>query len=101
MARMTSADDMEMTGQYDFRRGDDMALLTGRTASDVARMTWQHVVQSDVDTWQFCWQMIGCHVTQSRAATWHPGIGLLVLVDCSKLLQSAGFEPGTSPNHPP
>jgi hypothetical protein len=22
-----------------------------------------------------CWQMIGCHVAQSRAATWHPGIG--------------------------
>jgi hypothetical protein len=84
-----------MTGQYGFRRGDDVARLTGHTTSDVARMTWQHVVQSDVDTWQFCWQMIGCHVAQSRAATWHPGIGYWFGL-CQKFLVSTGFEPVTS-----
>jgi hypothetical protein len=33
----------------------------------VGRMTSRHVA--------LCGQMIGCHVAQSWAATWHPGIG--------------------------
>jgi hypothetical protein len=41
-------------------------------------VTWQETRGSDVgesgaDTWHRSGRMIGCHVAQSRAATWHPG----------------------------
>jgi hypothetical protein len=60
-------------------------------ASDVGQVAvdkWHDLVGGPIrcDTWQFCWQMIGCHVAQSRAATWHPRIGSLVM--CSKVFGS-------------
>jgi hypothetical protein len=39
-------------------------------------------------------QVIGCHVAQSRATTWHPSFGQYALGQ--KVLESVGFEPVTS-----
>jgi hypothetical protein len=80
------------------------------SASYVARMTWRPysqrgmddvavggsltVDESCFDTWLLTGQIIGCHVAQWRAATWHPGFGLLVLNQ--KLYAFAGLEPQTS-----
>jgi hypothetical protein len=48
--------------------------LRGKDDVAVRQVTWLiDVDQSDVDTWHFDWHVIGCHVAQSRAATWHPG----------------------------
>jgi hypothetical protein len=41
------------------------------------------------------WAMIGCHVAQSWAATWHPGIGSLVVC---KII---GSPRGSTPRPPP
>ena len=38
------------------------------------------VVQSMIDTWRVLIGEKGCHVAQSRAATWHPMIGSSVYV---------------------
>jgi hypothetical protein len=59
VARMTSA-------SY----GDDVA---GLRVSDVAETRGSDVGESGADTWHRSGRMIGCHVAQSRAATWHPG----------------------------
>jgi hypothetical protein len=40
------------------------------------------------------WSMIGCHMAQSWAATWYPGIGWLFCL--LKNLESVGFNPQTS-----
>jgi hypothetical protein len=53
---------------------------TDREAGDVAVIYWHILGESFVDTWQLFGQMIGCHVAQSWAATWHPGIGLFGLL---------------------
>jgi hypothetical protein len=46
-------------------------------------LTWQSLLDDVdelyVDTWHTCGRMLGCHVAQSRAATWHPGFDYLVL----------------------
>jgi hypothetical protein len=53
----------------------------------IGRIGMQHVASFG--------QVIGCHVAQSWAATWHPGIG------CSfvnkNFMESVGVEPQTSP----
>jgi hypothetical protein len=61
-----------MTCHDDRAYGNDGWQVTGRTDVDAA----SDVDQWATDTWQFTGQMIGCHVAQSWAATWHPGIGL-------------------------
>jgi hypothetical protein len=82
----------QVTELYD--RGD----VAGDEA--VRRLTsGRHVDQCVTDTWQFSGQMIGCHVAQSWAATWHPGIGLYGL--CQNFMKSGGFEPRTSPSASP
>jgi hypothetical protein len=53
------------------------------------------VGESGTDTWHLSGRMIGCHVAQSRAATWHPGFFQYGYVKI--LVWSGGFEPATSP----
>jgi hypothetical protein len=57
------------------------------------------VVESNRLTRGMHWLDVGCHVAQSRAATWHPGFGQYGL--CQKFLESGGFEPRTSPPQTP
>jgi hypothetical protein len=42
-------------------------------------------------------QVIGCHVAQSWATTWHPGICCCFV--CKNILEFVGFDPWTSPPH--
>jgi hypothetical protein len=38
-------------------------------------------------------QMVGCHVAQTWAATWHPGVGQIIVGKI--ILELMGFEPMT------
>jgi hypothetical protein len=53
-------------------------------AGDVADSGWLTVSELYGDTWHHFGRMVGCHVAQSRAATWHPFIGYWLLFGCSK-----------------
>jgi hypothetical protein len=52
------------------------------------------VGESVADTWHLSGRMIGCHVAQSRAATWHPGTGCWFMVGLSKFLASDRIRTG-------
>jgi hypothetical protein len=53
----------------------DVADPYDRTCGDMADSGWQTLDESCVRHVAVFWSMIGCHVAQSWAATWHPGIG--------------------------
>jgi hypothetical protein len=52
------------------------------------------VGESGTDTWHLSGRMIGCHVAQSRAATWHPGFCQYGYVKSFGVAR--GIEPATS-----
>jgi hypothetical protein len=51
------------------------AALTGPYGDYVASFDWMTADELDCDTWHIRGRMEGCHVAQSRAATWHPYFG--------------------------
>jgi hypothetical protein len=61
------------------------------------------VADNSTDNWlndlltrgRLCGQVVGCHMAQTWAATWHPFVGWLVNF-CCKMLDSIGFDLGTS-----
>jgi hypothetical protein len=66
----------------------------------MAEVMWQILIGSGSNqnvTRGIFWTMIGCHVAQSWAATWHPGISYWFV--CQNILESVGFDPRTSPPH--
>jgi hypothetical protein len=75
----------------------DVAEPYDRTCGDVevyywmigGRMGSRHVALFE--------RVIGCHVAQSWAATWHPGGGCHCCL--LKYMESVGFDPRTSPPH--
>jgi hypothetical protein len=75
----------------------DVAESYDRTCGDVAVYYWMTGGRMGSRHVALFERVVGCHVAQSGAATWHPGSGChCCLLKC---MESVGFDPRTSPPH--